>query len=131
MPQNSKNSTKGNLNQFELLDTEDDSIDDNTVGSTSGINATSAMSTHGQPLKHTQPYDAKSPLQKRLVPAKAKVTKTAIETNEDPLLQIEALLKCIKEWAERVEKHIESLEEFIWNELFPCIVNPIPAPVEC
>ena len=31
---------------------------------------------------------------------------------------------------ERVEKSVESLEEFIQNELFPCVVNPIPAPVE-
>ena len=29
-----------------------------------------------------------------------------------------------------MEKCIKLLEEFIWNELFPCVVNPIPAPVE-
>ena len=110
---------KGNSNQFELLDTEDDDIYDNTVGSTSGINATAATSTRGRPLKRTQPYDTKSPPQKRSVPAKAKATKTAIETNEDPLLRIEALLKRVEERAERAEKRVESLEEFIRNELFP------------
>jgi hypothetical protein len=133
MPRNNKNSSKGNSNQFELLDTEDDGTDDNTVGSTSAINAKSAInatSARGRPLKRTQPYDPESPPRKKSVPAKAKVTKTALETNEDPLLRIETLLKRVEERAERAGKRVESLEEFIRNELFPRVANPIPAPVE-
>ena len=67
---------------------------------------------------------------KEVGPAKAKTTKTAVETNEDLLLRIEALLKRVEEWAERAEKRVESLEEFIRNELFPRVANPTPAPVE-
>ena len=139
MPRNNKNSAKGSSNQFELLDTEDDGTDDNTVGSTSAINATStsnatsainATSARGRPLKRTQPYDPESPPRKKSVPAKAKATKTAIETNDDPLLRIEAFLKRVEERAERAEKRVESLEEFVRNELFPRVANPIPAPVE-
>ena len=84
MPRNSKNNTKGNSNQFELLDTEDNGTDDNTVGNTSTINVASATSTRGRPLKCTQLYDPESPPRKKSVPAKAKATKTAVETNRGP-----------------------------------------------
>lgn len=124
MPRNNRNNTKGNSNQFELLDTEDDGTDDNTVGNTSTTNVASATSTRGRPLKRTQPYDPESPPRKKSVPAKAKATKTAVETNEDPLLRIEALLRRVEEWAERAEKRVESLEEFIRNELFPARGKP-------
>jgi len=46
----------------------------------------------------------------------------------DQLLRIEALLKRVEEWAEQAEKRVESLEEFIRNELFPHIAIPTPAP---
>jgi hypothetical protein len=49
-------------------------------------------------------------------------------SNADQLLRIEALLKRVEEWAERAEKRVESLEEFICNELFPRVASPTPAP---
>jgi len=93
MPRNSKNSTKGNSNQFELLDIEGDSKDDNTIGSTSAANATSMR---GRPLKHKQPYDPESSPRKKSVPTNVKATKTSLDTNEDQLLRFEALLKCVE-----------------------------------
>ena len=59
MPQNSKNSTKGNSNQFELLNIEDDSTNDNACSITvanstnaaNATNATRATSARGRPLK--------------------------------------------------------------------------------
>lgn len=130
MPRNNKNSAKGNSNQFELLATEEDGTDNNTVGSTNATSAAPATSTRGQPLKRTQPYDPESLPRKKSVPTKTKVMRTAIETDGDPLLRIEALLKRAEERAERAEKRVEALEEFIHNELFPRVRNPVPAPTE-
>jgi hypothetical protein len=65
-----------------------------------------------------------------LVPTKTKATRTATETNEDPLLRIEALLKCVEEQADRAEKRVETLEEFIRSELLPRVGYPVPAPPE-
>jgi hypothetical protein len=124
---NSKNSNNGNSNQFELLDIEDDGTDDNTIGSTSATNATSAR---GRPLKRMQPFDPESPPRKKSVPTKAKAAKTALEIDDDPLLRIEALLRRVEERAERAEKCVESLEEFIRNELFPHVAGSIPSPLE-
>src|SRR2546423_7401321 len=124
MPRNNKNSAKGNSNHFELLATEEDGTDDNTVGSTS---ATPATSTRGRPLKRTQPFDPESPPRKK---SKTTATRTAIETDEELLLRIEALLKRVEERAERAEKRVEALEEFIRNELSPRVGNPVPAPTE-
>src|SRR5438045_967172 len=100
MSWNNKNSAKGSSNQFELLDIEDNSIDDNIVGSTSAINATSSISAtsmYSRPLQRTQLYNPEPLPRKRLVFAKAKATKTTRETNKDPLLLIEALHKHVKE----------------------------------
>lgn len=68
MSRNSKNSAKGNSNQFELLAIEDGGTDDSTVSNTTATNATRAASTRGRPLKRTQPYDPESPPRKKSVP---------------------------------------------------------------
>jgi hypothetical protein len=130
MPRNNRNSAKGNSNQFELLATEEDGTDDNTVGSTNATSAAPATSTRGRPLKRTQPYDPESLPRKKSVSTKTKATKTAIETDGDSLLRIETLLKRAEERAERAEKRVEALEEFIRDELFPRVGNPVPAPTE-
>src|SRR5437868_2675797 len=67
---------------------------------------------------------------KKSMPTKARTTRTATQTNKDPLLRIEALLKRVEEQAERAKKRVELLEEFIRNEVFPRVGNPIPALVE-
>jgi len=61
-------SAEDNPNQLELLATEEDGTDDNTVGSTSATSATPAISTRGRPLERTQLYDPESSPRKKSVP---------------------------------------------------------------
>jgi hypothetical protein len=136
MPRNSKNSAKSNSNQFELLNVEDDSTNDNAACSITVANATDTTDTadstnatrtsaRGRPLKPTQPYDPEPrPTRKKAIATKAKATNPGSDASEDPLLRIEALLKRVEERAERAEKRVEALEEFIRNELFPRIASP-------
>jgi hypothetical protein len=136
MPRNNqKNSAKSNSNSFELLsEVEDNGTNEDEISSTTATGA--GTSTRGRPLKHMQPYDPESPPRKKSVSTKARTTAAASSSgtgpsnsNTDQLLRIEALLKRVEEWAERAEKRVESLEEFIRNELFPCVAGPAPAPI--
>ncbi|KAH7024221.1 hypothetical protein EDB80DRAFT_808538 [Ilyonectria destructans] len=63
--------------------------------------------------------DGRKPL-----PTKAKVTNPGSDASEDPLLRIGTLLNRVEERAERAEKRVEALEEFIRNELFLHIASP-------
>ncbi|KAM4067917.1 hypothetical protein HRG_009753 [Hirsutella rhossiliensis] len=123
MPRKSKNSTKRNSNQFELLDDEEDGTNDNVAcsivaNSTSAADAT-RTSARGRPLKPTLQFDPEPrPSRKKSAVPKAKPTNADPNANEDSLARIEALLKRVEERAERAEKRVESLEEFIRNELF-------------
>ncbi|KAH9203126.1 hypothetical protein DL95DRAFT_399661 [Leptodontidium sp. 2 PMI_412] len=126
MPKNSKNnvnSRKGN--SFELLD-ESDGGDSITVQTTS---------TRGRPLKRTQPFEPNSPPRaKRANSTKATTSQTAptpVDTDQwaqvkTLLTRVESVLLAAEHRAERAEKRIESLEEFIRNELFPRINTPPP-----
>ncbi|KAM4062411.1 hypothetical protein HRG_011186 [Hirsutella rhossiliensis] len=129
MPRKSKNSTKRNSNQFELLDDEEDGTNDNVAcsivaNSTSAADAT-RTSARGRPLKPTLQFDPEPrPSRKKSAVPKAKPTNADPNANEDSLARIEALLKRVEERAERAEKRVESLEEFIRNELFPRVASP-------
>ncbi|KJZ69937.1 hypothetical protein HIM_10675 [Hirsutella minnesotensis 3608] len=130
MPRKSKNSTKRNSNQFELLDDEDDGTNDNVTCGIIVANSTSAAdvtrtSARGRPLKPTLQFDPEPrPSRKKSAVPKAKSTNADPNVNEDSLARIEALLKRVEERAERAEKRVESLEEFIRNELFPRVASP-------
>ncbi|KJZ68480.1 hypothetical protein HIM_10283 [Hirsutella minnesotensis 3608] len=130
MPRKSKNSTKRNSNQFELLDDEDDGTNDNVACGIIVANSTSAAdvtrtSARGRPLKPTLQFDPEPrPSRKKSAVPKAKSTNADPNVNEDSLARIEALLKRVEERAERAEKRVESLEEFIRNELFPRVASP-------
>ncbi|KJZ69948.1 hypothetical protein HIM_10656 [Hirsutella minnesotensis 3608] len=138
MPRKSKNSTKRNLNQFELqlLDDEDDDTNDNVACSIIVANSTSTAdvtrtSARGRPLKPTLQFDPEPrPSRKKSAVPKAKSTNADPSANEDSLARIEALLKRVGERAERAEKCVESLEEFIRNELFPRVASP-PESAKC
>ena len=139
MPRNSKNSTKGSANQFALLNLEDDGTLDEEACNTDAANTTNATSTRGRVLKPTQPFDPEPAPRKKPIATKTKTTKAAADANdandanEDPWARIEALLRRAEDRAERAEKRVESLEEFIRNELFPRVASlalpPTPAPV--
>jgi hypothetical protein len=122
MPRNNqKNSAKSNSNLFELLSKiEDNGTNEDEIRSATATGA--GPSTCGRPLKRTRPYDPESP------PRKKSVSTKASNSNMDQLLRIEALLKRVEEWAERAEKRMESLDEFIRNELFLRVASPTPAP---
>ncbi|KAM4061540.1 hypothetical protein HRG_007282 [Hirsutella rhossiliensis] len=136
MPRKSKNSTKRNSNQFELLDDEDDGTNDNVACGIIVANSTSAAdvtrtSARGRPLKPTLQFDPEPrPSRKKSAVPKAKSTNSDPNVNEDSLARIEALLKRVEERAERAEKRVESLEEFIRNELFPRVASPPSPPLQ-
>jgi hypothetical protein len=116
MPRNNqKNSAKqGNSNSFDLLsEVEDDTNKDEITSSATTRAETSIL---GRPLKHTQPYNLKSPPRKKSVSTRPRATTSLnanANANTDQLLRIEALLKHVEERAERAEKRVESLKEFI------------------
>src|SRR5271163_4879752 len=116
-------SSKGN--SFELLDeVNDDGSNDN------------ATSSHGRPLKRTQPFEPNSPpTAKRANSTKSKATTStpAPKSNTDNwarvealLVRVEAALATAEHRAEQAEKRVEKLEEFIRNDLFPRIGSPPP-----
>ncbi|KAM4063445.1 hypothetical protein HRG_013967 [Hirsutella rhossiliensis] len=113
MPRKSKNSTKRNSNQFELLDDEDDGTNDNVACSIIVANSTSAAdatrtSARGRPLKPTLQFDPEPrPSRKKSAVPKAKSTNADPGANEDSLARIETLLKRVEERAERAEKRVD------------------------
>jgi hypothetical protein len=123
-PKNSKNnvnSRKGN--SFELLDESngDDSI---TVQTTS---------TRGRPLKRTQPFEPNSPPHAKRANSTRATTSQAVPTPVDTdqwaqvkalLTRVESALLSAERRAEKADQRVETLEEFIRNELFPRINNP-------
>lgn len=115
MPRNNhKNSAKSNSNSFQLLSEAEDDTNEDEIPSS----VPAGTSTRGRPLKRTQPYDPESPPRKKSVPTKPRVTGLGnSNTTTDQLLRIEALFK-----------RVESLEEFIRNELFPRVAGPAPVP---
>ncbi|KAM4067830.1 DDE superfamily endonuclease [Hirsutella rhossiliensis] len=118
MPRKSKNSTKRNSNQFELLDDEDDGTNDNDQRSRSPSETDTAI----------RPRTA--PITKEIRRPESEIDECRPGANEDSLARIEALLKRVEERAERAEKRVESLEEFIRNELFPRVASPPSPPLE-
>src|SRR5205814_5103745 len=115
---------------------EDDGTLDEEACNTNAANTTNATSTRGRVLKPTQPFDPDPVPRKKSVATKTKTTKAAADANdanEDPWARVEALLRRAEERADRAEKRVESLEEFIRNELFPRVASlalpPTPAPV--
>ncbi|KAM4065021.1 DDE superfamily endonuclease [Hirsutella rhossiliensis] len=112
MPRKSKNSTKRNSNQFELLDDEDDGTNDNDQRSRSPSETDTAI----------RPRTA--PITKEIRRPESEIDECRPGANEDSLARIETLLKRVEERAERAEKRVESLEEFIRNELFPRVASP-------
>jgi hypothetical protein len=125
MPKNSKNSVKSQKgNSFELLD-EYDGDDSITVQTTSA---------RGRPLKHTQPFEPSSTTRaKRANSTKATTSQTVpTPVGADQWTQVIALLTRVESAllsaerrAEKAEQRIETLEEFIRNELFPRISTPL------
>lgn len=121
MPKNSKNSKNGPKgNSFELLS---ESNDDESIP----VETTSAR---GRPLKRTQPFEPNSPPRaKRTNSTKATIPRpaSAISSSDewmqvrDLLTRVETALASAEQRAEKAEKRIEALEEFIRNELFPRI----------
>jgi hypothetical protein len=82
MPRNNKNSATSNSNLLELLVVEENGTEDDTGDGAGAAGATSATSA----WKRTQLYDPESPPRKKSVLTKTKATRSATETNEDPLL---------------------------------------------
>jgi hypothetical protein len=121
MPRNSKTSKNGPRgNSFELLS---ESNDDESIT----VETTSAR---WRPLKRTQPFEPSSPLRaKRTNSTKATIPKPASAISgsyewlqvKDLLTRVETALASAEQRADKAEKRIEALEEFIRNELFPRI----------
>ncbi|MCJ1353051.1 MAG: hypothetical protein MMC33_003035 [Icmadophila ericetorum] len=120
---NSLNNRKGN--SFELLDGSNgnDSI---TVQTTSA---------RGRPLKRTQPFEPNSPPRAKRANSTKATTQLTAPTSVDTdqwaqvkavLTRIESALLAAEHRAEKAEKRMETLEEFIRNELFPRINTPPP-----
>jgi hypothetical protein len=131
MPKNSKNSLNGlKGNSFELLD--ESNGDESIIATTS---------TRGRPLKRTQPFDPSSPPQAKRAnsntattvrPTRAQPTPLGATDQwsqvKDLLTRVETALIAAELRAQSAEKRIETLEEFIRNELFPRINTPPPHP---
>ncbi|KAF8846406.1 hypothetical protein BDZ45DRAFT_682538 [Acephala macrosclerotiorum] len=124
MPKNSKNSVNSRKgNSFELLD-ESDGNDSITVQTTSA---------RGRPLKRTQPFEPNSPPHAKRANSTRATTSQAIPAPVDTdqwaqvkalLTRVESALLSAERRAERAEQRIETLEEFIRNELFPRVNTP-------
>ena len=122
MPKNSKNSLNSRKgNSFELLDELPDELD--------GDESTTVQTTsaRGRPLKRTQPFEPNSPPRaKKANSIKANSIKattcqpTPAPLGTDQWAQVKALLTRVEtalaaaeHWAEKAEKCIKTLEEFI------------------
>lgn len=126
MPKNSKNSLSSRKgNPFDLLNESagDESI---TVQSTSA---------RGRPLKRTQPFEPNSPPHAKRANSTKTTTPQVAPALDDAdqwtqvkalLARVETALVAAEHRAEKAEKRIETLEEFIRNELFPRINTSSP-----
>lgn len=112
-------------NPFKLLD-ESDGNDSITVQTTSA---------RGRPLKRTQPFEPNSPPRAKRANSTKATTSQTVQTPVDTdqwaqvkalLTRVESALLAAERRAEKAEKRIETLEEFVRNELFPRINTPPP-----
>ncbi|KAH6699931.1 hypothetical protein BKA61DRAFT_681924 [Leptodontidium sp. MPI-SDFR-AT-0119] len=87
-------------------------------------------SSWGRPLKRTQPFEPNSPPRaKRANSTKTTTVPTPVDTDQwaqvkAALTRVESVLLAAERRAEKAEQRIETLEEFIRNELSPRITTP-------